>query len=401
RAGDGGRPGATGGGPARAAAGTWRLVSDVAPSWRALPSLADEAGGVPGLDFSCPAPDTCYAANFASDGPGSASQLMATHDGGATWAPSTLPVALTLSGALACTGADTCAVLGVDGSGGPTFMETTDGGATWSSHPGPAALTGTGGRIRLSCATATSCLAVARPGPAAVPATGAVTAGADAFATSDGGATWSTSALPVDVQPRALQCISATDCVTSGNTPGAGLDPATARGSVLVTTDGGSTWTASTVPAALGPFGPLDSLACTATGTCLADVSSPTAAPELIASTDGGATWVVRGASGVPDGAVMSISCADGADCFATGVTRSPGTFTTISLGAPGFAASTADGGATWQATALPAGVGAVVAVSCPAVSSCYALAVHQGGAGDGSQPFVLLADGTAPPAGT
>ena len=99
----------------------WRLVSDVSPSWRALPSSGDVPGEAKGLNFSCPTATTCYAANFSSKGPESASQVEVTDDGGTTSRALTLPVSLLRPPSLACVDADTCAILGIDESGDSTF----------------------------------------------------------------------------------------------------------------------------------------------------------------------------------------------------------------------------------------------------------------------------------------
>ena len=91
----------------------------------------------------------------------------------------------------------------------------------------------------------------------------------------------------------------------------------------------------------------------------------------------------------------MSLSCPDGADCWVGGVNSGPSSGkSAIDLGTtPAVVASTSDGGATWQDAQLPQGVGAIVDISCPSESSCYALAVQEVNRGSNApQPFVLLA---------
>jgi hypothetical protein len=62
-----------------------------------------------------------------------------------------------------------------------------------------------------------------------------------------------------------------------------------------------------------------------------------------------------------------------------------------ISLGqAVGLVASTGDGGQSWKDAGLPKGVLAVVDISCPSSTSCYALAFQRPSSGSGT--FVLLA---------
>jgi hypothetical protein len=63
-------------------------------------------------------------------------------------------------------------------------------------------------------------------------------------------------------------------------------------------------------------------------------------------------------------------------------------------LNSGGIISSTTDGGATWRDALLPAGTGATVDISCPAVTSCYALAVHEQPTPATTGTVVLLADG-------
>jgi hypothetical protein len=123
--------------PKLSGAASWRLVSDLSPSWRTLPSSIFQPGGLPAVTFDCPSTTTCYAGNFASSGAATAAEVEVTDDGGSTWRRSTLPVTLSRPPSIFCLEADTCATLGIDGSDESTFLETTDGGLTWSVQAGP------------------------------------------------------------------------------------------------------------------------------------------------------------------------------------------------------------------------------------------------------------------------
>jgi photosystem II stability/assembly factor-like uncharacterized protein len=375
----------------------WRLVSDVSPSWRALPTVGDVPGEPKGLNFSCPTATTCYAANFSSKGPATASEVEVTDDGGTTWRALTLPVSLLRPPSLSCIDADTCAIFGIDQSGNSTFLETTDGGQTWTSRAGPNELAGMNGPMQLACTTATSCLVVA-PGPnrKVDPGSTVPFGGAASFVTDDGGSTWSTSSLPTGFIPSALQCISAADCVTTGSISLAG-PPAPSEATILHTTDGGTSWATAAIPSSLAAqdtFSP-STLSCADTGNCLAIFSDVAgSATEVLSSTDGGATWAPTAATGFPQGVVTSLSCPGGADCWAAGAADASG--------APGVVASTSDGGTTWLEAQLPQGVGVIVDISCPNASSCFALGLQQANGGsDVPQPFVLLAYGNGSSAGS
>lgn len=376
----------------------WVLLGDVSPSWQALASTTNQPQfGLPGIGFSCPSTTTCYAVNFENPGPNGASEVVVTTDGGETWSPSALPVALTGPGpaALSCVDASTCALLGVTSAGSPIFLETTNGGATWQQEAGP---TGMGASVgtRLVCTSSSTCVGVTGGGGPVTATSSLVTANAlspFAFATSDAGATWTTSSLPSGFVPGDLQCSSAEDCVASGG----GVAGVAGNGAGFAfTTDGGATWTATSVQLST-VLGGLRQLSCSASGTCLSNVVSPGAGTSsLLSSSDGGATWSSETETGLPEGLVTALSCTAGSTCWAGGVVNTAPKVSAVSLGAPGFIASTTDGGATWQSSPLPVGVGAVMEVSCPTSTACFALAVAQGQTAGTSNGFEILAYGAS-----
>jgi photosystem II stability/assembly factor-like uncharacterized protein len=224
--------------------------------------------------------------------------------------------------------------------------------------------------------------------------------GASAYVTGDGGDTWSASSLPAGFFPSALQCTSLGTCVASGFQVPNGT-PEMTGGTILYTIDDGSTWSAAIVPSGLSAF---NSLSCAESGSCRAVFSAVGGSPtEVLSSTDGGRTWVAGVASGfLTEGVVMSLSCPDAAHCWVSGVSRqtsSSGISTAIDLHtASGFVGSTSDSGETWQGAQLPQGVGALLGVSCPKASSCYAVGLKQVQRSSNTpQPFVLLAYGSTP----
>jgi photosystem II stability/assembly factor-like uncharacterized protein len=283
---------------------------------------------------------------------------------------------------LACVDADTCATLGVGASGHATFVKTSDGGATWSSVPGPSQLPPSVADTVLACNAAESCVAVAS-GPAGQ------LGWAEAFVTSDGGITWTTSKLPPAFVPVGLRCFSGAACVLGGHyksPPDGGST--TPNGPILYSNDNGATWAAAAVPPGLRSLNSsLSSLSCADSATCVAifavqgaqqQANQPKSSNEVLTSTDGGRSWSQASASALPTAMVSGLSCPTDSGCWASGF--------------QGIVASTADGGQSWQDQQLPHGVQNVFDISCPTDTNCYALAQSPSG---GSQArFVLLAYG-------
>jgi photosystem II stability/assembly factor-like uncharacterized protein len=351
---------------------TWKLVGDVSSSWSVMPGL----GYKPGVFLACPARGTCYATILTEGEPGSYSdsysQFEVTHDGGKSWQHSNLPVTLSAAAPLSCVDADTCATLGIDGSGQPDFFETTDGGQSWVTVAGPSQLSSIG-IAQLSCTSAATCVAVVK-GPKGSTGT------AVAFITNNSGGTWTESPLPAGFFPITLQCFSSRACVAAGFSQSAQAN----AGAILYSTDAGATWASASVPSGLRLASPLS---CADSSDCLAGfVDEDRYESQMLSSTDGGASWTLAGVPGPSGiGIVTGLSCPGTSECWAAGFAVSGNS------GAQGFLASTADSGETWQQAQLPQGIALVRDVACPTTADCYALAIQRS-VPPGSAHVVLLA---------
>jgi photosystem II stability/assembly factor-like uncharacterized protein len=339
------------GGHGTIAAPTWRLVSDVSPAWH----VGQSSGYMPEfLPLACPASTTCYGFNI-TPGP-TETAIEVTRDEGNTWQQLALPVTLSGGPSLTCSDTMTCAILGVD-SGQPVFLETTDGGQTWSSHDGPSGLTSSQGMNGLVCTTAAVCLDV--PGDPVGDAADAV-----AFVTTNGGATWSTSAMPSGFSqfPQSLQCASAPDCVVSGASESSS---GAVSGAMAYTTDAGSSWSIASVPMGIHGW---NAISCWNPSNCLAVTTNQEGgADQVLTSSDSGATWANLDSTGLSKGFLWDLSCVDSSECM--GIVG-------------GILASSSNGGQTFTVATMPPGVGPVFNVSCPNTTNCYALAsqTEQGG---------------------
>jgi photosystem II stability/assembly factor-like uncharacterized protein len=339
------------------AAPRWRLVADVSPSWTVQPGSGLELA----FALTCPTAGTCYADDFRGGSPG----IEVTTDGGDTWQRRVLPVAWSKPPRLVCISADTCALLGIDGSGRATFVETTDAGQSWTASSGPGGLTSASGVAELSCVTSASCVAVASDPKGQT--------GAAAYATHDGGTTWTESNLPPDFLPGALQCTSSSSCVTVGFRQPPNGSQVSPTGVALFTSDAGSTWTTSSLPPTRAE---LTRLTCVASD-CIASFFEAGSASTVLVSSDAGKSWTPAGSP--PDALITGLSCPAGSHCWASGIqlpTDSGQPTPLVKDG--GIISSTPDGGTTWRDAPLPARTGPVVDISCPATTSCYALAVHE-----------------------
>ena len=344
-------------------AGAW-ATTDGGQQWTTatVPSGVTSLAGV-----SCPTSTTCVAVGATGSGP----TVVTTTDSGASWTKQTMLAGIPAGAALAavaCTSASTCTVGGSvfdpsTGVGTPVLDATSDGGADWTSEPVPAGVTGVTG---LSCPSATVCQAVgtsSRSGSNLIePAV---------LGTSDGGATWATETLPVSMGTSiTVSCGGVGTCelagVDNGVSPGWGV--------LLGTADDGATW--ATQPMPVGVDG-LRAVSCASATACTAiGYTGNDGATSVVASSDGGETW--QWVAAIPNATLTGLSCPSASVCEAVGLVNSrPGIYRTT------------DGGTTWSAQPVPAGMTSLSGVSCASTSVCEAV-------GSGSADVIGTTDGGA-----
>jgi photosystem II stability/assembly factor-like uncharacterized protein len=279
---------------------------------------------------------------------------------------------------LSCGAPVACVALPADPSPSevaPMLVYTTsDGGTTWSTVSTHLEFVG----YALSCPSASTCIAL-----------GATTGNESiAIATSDGGASWSLRGSVAASVPNIvwgyLDCLSTEHCVAVGSNLD-GAQSGLARFVAATTTDGGSTWSVTSLPSLVVV---VDGLSCPSTTRCLALGGVVTSGGSTVAvtSSDGGASWAVGNTVALhPLLAPLQndMSCASTAGCVIVGYDTNGGTGGTFEQSVA--AATSRDGGATWKAATMPSfpNFASLGAVACPTTSECVAVGSYVDGAVD------------------
>jgi len=239
--------------------------------------------------------------------------------------------------------------------------KSTDGGKTWTLAT-PAAWANaqySWWPNSIDCVSATTCWLAGE--------TADSIQNPDVAVTTNGGATWTTFSNLPTVTPdsngdtyalNGISCTSARACVAVG-----GINGGTGPGTVISTTNGGTTWSLSTAPA-LANVPDLFAVSClpgpsASAGPICHAGGAGTQGPTELTSHDGGANWSGMQAFDVT-GWVNSISCADAKHCWVANAG------TTVALD------GTADGGKSWSSVTSDTS-NEEGSVSCATVSFCVA----------------------------
>ena len=162
----------------------------------------------------------------------------------------------------------------------------------------------------------------------------------------------------------AVTCPTASECYAVGETT-------FKTGMVLVSADGGSTWAQHNVPTGIGS---LDSVACSTGTSCVA-----VGGTSVIITSDGGTTW---SASTLGQNALTAVTCASPTECIVGG----SGTPVTSGCDS-GDAYTTTNGGHTWTTVATHCFVPS--AVACASPSDCVLAGTHTNGSGQSGEILV------------
>lgn len=383
----------------------------------------------------CPSPITCYALGFRA--------VIRTINGGASWSSRELPVfnpsqevscphpavcyaavgftalrttdafdhtqqvpdrssisAVFLS-SIRCPSSITCYATG-DG-----IAATTNGGATWTDKPVPPIPLG------LSCPSSALCygLGYQPDSDAAV-----------LYRSGNGAESWKRLHLPVrklEIPPAMsaaadITCVNVTTCYVAGIS----VTPNFVRTfALLVTHDGGATWTLNAVPKVAPARGNMGQLSCPDTRTCfvamIGTVSSGKRALMVLATRDGGQSWTssTAGPCQLVCEYTSILACPTASTCYVAPSTQGPSArsrgivFVTHDAGTtwhrdvagprglltdiacanaqtcrvvgPSGVFGTGDGGLTWRIQAMAGGrvsPALLKGIDCPSVTSCFAV---------------------------
>jgi photosystem II stability/assembly factor-like uncharacterized protein len=233
----------------------------------------------------------------------------------------------------------------VSPSAGAWTVPANETDAPIVSTPGGASVSD-GNFNAVSCQTANNCVAV-----------GGDNNLVGVIATStDGGSSWSQSSVASgEPELNAVTCSSSTTCVAVGN------------GAAVTSSDGGTTWTTNAIPTLNTT---LLGVSCPSSTTCVSvGVSPGNDGPydgQLLYSSDGGSTWTMPT---LPNnvGALGSVDCPSATFC--------------VAVGAQILVSN--DGGQTWTAQFVDGGTGILRSVSCSSSTDCVAIGANPLGATD------------------
>ncbi len=298
-------PGATGAGTA------WHLSSLIGQAnWRVATALPSES-------VTCPTPDRCYASDATSN------TVEVSADGAQTFSSSTLPSSSTITTGLSCPDPLECWAGGMapptDVTDVPAISGTAIGGGnatTGGSGGSPPSGSGAGVQANPVDGTDTPIL----------------------LGTVDGGGTWNALVMPSGVSQVAdVDCTDPSTCVVAADLTGGGS-------AIVLTSDGGTTWTAGgTLPSDFQPA-VHQGLSCDGNSCVLvgADMSATPPTPVSSSSMDGGATWSASSPLGSL-AVVQAVTCPTDRRCLAIGQVAAGGGATASS----GSSASTGSSSST------------------------------------------------------
>ncbi|MBF6557065.1 MAG: hypothetical protein IVW52_13035 [Acidimicrobiales bacterium] len=312
--------------------------------------------------LDCPTASSCWAVGSTVGGAGASNgaAVIATTDGGSTWRGQVIPATVGYLSGISCSDQRHCAAVGQAdqaSNGQGAVITTSNGGATWTQSPPPPGILDV---TAVSCGADRRCMAM---GTAAV--------GTVALVSVSPASGWvQVGALPAGVAGAAdISCSDDLRCWVTAHTS---IDVDRVAGAVVLTTNGGRTWTTLTMPTGLGYLTGVSCLSGPAAGSGAlplpSSTTTPPSTPVVTATSTTGPTTTSNGSGPTATGARVGVA---GARCTVVGTTaRSPG----IARSGHGLILTSTNGGAHWTNQPVVATAAALTDVSCPALDSCVAV---------------------------
>jgi hypothetical protein len=358
---------------------------------------------------TCASALRCWAvgSTVGTAGAPNGAAVITTTNGGSTWVVQTIPTTVGYLSGISCSDRKHCTAVGQvsqTSNGQGAIIATADGGATWTAATVPAGILDV---TAVNCQPSQRCLAI-----------GISAAGTVALISSPARPSWAQQgALPPNLTgATGISCPDSQHCWVTIHQV---IDVDHVAAQVAFTTDGGATWGTTAAPKAVGY---LNGIVCSrgaggANGLPFTSTTATTAAPTTASGAtppvSGGGTTTTAGATTTsastttttppPSTTTTAPTGVSGTWCVAVGTTASTVTGTRTGHG---VILTTTDGGSSWSPERVSPTSAALMGVSCTAVNACVAVGSAVGLApeaglsiltGPDSHPWNKAATVTAP----
>jgi hypothetical protein len=329
--------------------------------------------------LDCATAKACWAvgSTVGDAGAPNGATVIASVDGGAKWTSQVVPGTVGYLSGISCSDRRRCTAVGQTSAGQAAIIATADGGSTWALETAPAGILDI---TTVSCRADDACVAI-----------GSTSGGLVSLGSTSPATGWvQQAALPATISGATdLSCSDATDCWVTGFSS---VDVDHASGVVVLTTDGGATWSTVVTPTGIGylsgvsclpgsptangalPTTPTTTTPTTTTPTTVATATTTTAPSASGATTSSTPTTTAPApttAVTTPPPSTTPVVGVAGGNCTVVGTTA---TTLSGSRTGHGLVLTTANGGATWTSQSITASAASLRDVSCPAIGSCVAV---------------------------
>jgi hypothetical protein len=319
--------------------------------------------------LDCATATACWAVGSTvgnADAPNGAA-VIASVDGGAKWATQVVPPTVGYLSGLSCSDRHHCTAVGQTSAGQAAIIATATAGSTWALQAAPAGILDI---TTVSCRAGDACVAV-----------GSTIGGLVSLASASPTSAWvQQGALPAISGATDMSCSDATDCWVTGFSS---VDVDHASGVVVLTTDGGATWTTVVTPTGIGYLSGVSCLTgspeaagalptpttTTVPTTTTAPAPGATTSPAPTTTTTPPTTTTTAPATTPPP--TTPIVGVAGVRCTVVGTTS---TTLSGSRTGQGVVLTSSNGGAVWTKQTITPSAASLRDVSCPSISACVAV---------------------------